>query len=517
MNRYVAGIDAGTTGTTVMIIDLHGRVMGCGYREYSCTYPRAGWVEQDMDAIWKAICEASNQALSDSGVDARQIGSLGFSSQRGTFVAIDEDWNCLHDSIVWSDSRAGEETRWIGEKLGRNGYQELTGLNLSSYWSYAKFKWVRDHRPDLYENAWKFVNGQEWFLHKLGSEELFTDPSSLTNNGMMDISKLDWSRELLELIDFEAGKLPPVKEPMRQVGEISNQAARQTGFAPGMPICVGGGDHQCAAVGAGVIREGISEITIGTGSVMVAHADRLKADPEHAVLFGGHAIPRAWDMEGIALSTGSCLRWWRDVYGRSERAAAKALELDAYELIGLEAARAPVGCKGYIFFPFFAGQSAPYYHDDARGGSIGLSHMHDRGMMARAIMEGVAYELRMIVDAMERVLGRSFDTIRLSGGGAKSPLWCEIQADVYGRPVEQLEVPECTTLGAAILGAVGAGVFGDIGEAVQRMVHPKGMIEPREANSGIYEDLFGCFRDTFVALRDARIYERLREITSKYW
>jgi xylulokinase len=271
--------------------------VGCGYREYSCTYPRAGWVEQDMNAIWEAVCQASNQALRESGVEAKQIGSLGFSSQRGTFVAIDTDWNCLHDSIVWSDSRAGEETRWIGEKLGRNGYQELTGLNLSSYWSYAKFKWVRDHRPDLYEKAWKFVNGQEWFLHKLGSEEIFTDPASITLNGMMDIGKLDWSKELLELIDFEVDKLPPVKEPMRQVGEISNQAAGQTGFAPGMPICVGGGDHQCAAVGAGVIREGISEITIGTGSVMVAHADRLKGDPEHAVLFGGHAIPRAWDME----------------------------------------------------------------------------------------------------------------------------------------------------------------------------------------------------------------------------
>ena len=470
-----------------------------------------------MNAIWEAVCQASNQALRESGVDAKQIGSLGFSSQRGTFVAIDTDWNCLHDSIVWSDSRAGEETRWLKKNFSSDRYYNLSGLPLAGNWSYAKFKWVRDHRPDLYEKAWKFVNGQEWFLHKLGSEEIFTDPASITLNGMMDIGKLDWSKELLELIDFEVDKLPPVKEPMRQVGEISNQAARQTGFAPGMPICVGGGDHQCAAVGAGVIREGISEITIGTGSVMVAHADRLKGDPEHAVLFGGHAIPRAWDMEGIALSTGSCLRWWRDVYGQGERAAAKALELDAYDLIGLEAARAPVGCKGYIFFPFFAGQSAPYYHDDARGGSIGLSHMHDRGMMARAIMEGVAYELRMIMDAMERVLGRPFDTIRLSGGGAKSPLWCEIQADVYGRPVEQLEVPECTTLGAAILGAVGAGVFTDIGEAVQRMVHPKGMIEPRKVNNRIYEELFGCFRDAFEALRDAHIYENLRKVTSKYW
>ena len=359
MSRFVTGIDAGTTGTTVMITDLHGQVMGSAYREYSCTYPRAGWVEQDMNLIWQAICEASRQALSDSGIDAQQIGSLGFSSQRGTFVAIDKDWNCLHDSIVWSDSRAGEETQWLRDNYNSDQYYNLSGLPLAGNWSYAKFKWVRDHRPDVYEKAWKFVNGQEWFLHKLGSEELFTDPASITLNGMMEISKLDWSKELLELIRFEADKLPPVKEPMRQVGEISKQAAEQTGFSPGMPICVGGGDHQCAAVGAGVIREGISEITIGTGSVMVAHADQFNPDPDHAVLFGGHAIPRTWDMEGIALSTGSCLRWWRDVYGQSEKEAARSLELDAYDVIGLEASRAPVGCKGYIFFLSLPGNRLP--------------------------------------------------------------------------------------------------------------------------------------------------------------
>ncbi|MBN1834417.1 MAG: hypothetical protein JW820_01135 [Spirochaetales bacterium] len=517
MTRFAAGIDAGTTGTTVMIIDLHGRVVGTAYREYPCSYPRVDWVEQDMDLIWRRICEASQEVLAKTGVDPADIGSLGFSSQRGTFVAIDRDWRCLHDSIVWSDRRAAEETQWLKDNYGNDRYYRLSGLPLASNWSYPKFKWVRDRRPELYDKAWKFVNGQEWFLHHLGSEELFTDPASITLNGMMDVSRLDWSPELLELIRFDPDKLPPVRQPMRQVGVVSKEAAAQTGFAAGMPICVGGGDHQCAAIGAGVIREGVSEITIGTGSVMVAHADCYQCPEDHSVLFGGHAIPGKWDMEGIALSTGVCLRWWRDVYGQIEQADAGRLGLDAYDLIGLEASKAPAGCKGYIFFPFFAGQSAPYYHDDARGGSIGLSHFHDRGMMARGIMEGVAYELRLIVGAMEQVLGRPFDTIRLSGGGAKSELWCQIQADVYGRSVEQLEVSECTTLGAAILGAVGAGTFGDMSEAVGQLVHPKTSIEPTPGNRDMYDDLFGCFRDTFLALRDAHVYESLTKITAKYW
>jgi xylulokinase len=517
MSKYIAGIDAGTTGTTVMIVDLRGNIIATAYREYPCKYPKISWVEQDLNLIWGKICQASKEAISKAGINSKDILSLGLSSQRATFVAIDKNWNLLHDSIVWSDGRAIEETEWIKRNLGEDYFYRTSGLKLSSFWSYAKFKWVRDKRPDIYDKCWKFVNGQEWILHQLGAEGIFTDPSSITLNGMMDISKLDWSDDLLKAIRVDKEKLPPVKKPMRRVGEISKDAAEKTGFSEGMPICVGGGDHQCAAIGAGVIEEGLSEITIGTGSVMVAHVDKYALNLDQSVYFGGHAIPNKWDMEGIAMSTGGCLRWWRDVYGIQEKEYAEILELDAYSLIDLEARKAPVGCKGYIFFPFFSGQSAPYYHDNARGGSIGLSHFHDRSMMARAIMEGVAFELRMIVEAMEHVLKKPFKSIRLSGGGAKSDLWCQIQADVYGRPVEKLCVSECTTLGAAILGAVGSGIFNNIEEAVENIVHPYCLVEPHQKNKDIYNDLFDCFKQTFVVLRDANIYNKLQKVSKKHW
>jgi xylulokinase len=517
MPKYVVGIDAGTTGATVMIANLKGGIVGSAYREYPCKYPHPGWVEQDMNLLWKGICEAAKEVLGKTGVNPDEIGSLGISSQRGTFVGIDKEWNCLHDSIVWSDARATEEIDWIANTMGRDRYHEVSGVPLSALWAYAKYKWVRDRKPDLYEKAWKFVNGQEWLLHKLGSDGVFTDPASLALNGMMDVKTLDWSDELLKAINVSRDKLPEVKTPMRQVGTISKQASAETGFAAGMPICVGAGDQQCAAIGAGVIREGLSEITVGTASVMVAHVDNAKPDPDHSVLFSGHAIPHKWDMEGLAFATGVCLRWWRDTYAQPEIAAARQVGLDPYDIISLEAAKAPVGCKGYIFLPFFSSQVTPHYHDNARGGSIGLSLIHDRGMMARAVMEGGAYELRMIVEAMEKVLGKPFETIRLSGGGAKSELWCHIQADMYGRPVEKLEVSECTTLGAAILGATGAGVFKSIEEAVENMVHPYGFIEPNMSNHAIYSDMFGIFRDTFFALRDADVYNKHAAVCAKHW
>ena len=213
MAKYLAGIDAGTTGVTVMITDMSGNVIGTGYREYPCKYPHPGWVEQDMNLVWEKICEASREVLAKTGVDPKEIASLGFSSQRGTFVAIDKDWNCLHDSIVWNDGRAVEEVKWIEEKLGADKYHEISGVPLSAMWAYAKFKWVIDHRPDLYEKAWKFVNGQEWFLHKLGSEVIFSDPASLTLNGMMDVANLTWSEDLCSLIGLSLDKLPPSVHP----------------------------------------------------------------------------------------------------------------------------------------------------------------------------------------------------------------------------------------------------------------------------------------------------------------
>ena len=515
--NYVAGIDAGTTGTTVMIADLQGGVVGSAYREYPCKYPHPGWVEQDMEHMWRQICAASQEVLHKTGCDPQTIKSLGFSSQRGTFVCVDQDIHPLADSIVWSCGRAGKELAWIKEHLGGDRFHEISGVPLSGLWSYAKMKWVVDHQPDLLEKAALILNGQEFFMHKLGADQISCDPASVTLNGMMDIAKLDWSEELCDLIGMPMDKLPEMKTPARQVGTISKEAAEKTGFAEGMPICFGGGDQQCAAIGAGVTREGLAEITIGTASVMVAHIDSRKPDPEHLVLIGGSAIPHKWDMEGLAFATGVCLRWWRDTYGQLEQQTADQEGSDAYDLIAAQAAAAPVGCQGHLFFPFFSGQVTPHYVDHARGGTLGLSLIHDRNMMARSILEGGAYELRMIVEAMEQVQGKPFESVRLSGGGAKSPLWNQIQADVYGRPVQTLKVSECTTLGAAILGAAGAGIFSSVEEAVEHMVHPSSLIEPDMAHHAIYEDMFSLFQDTFLALRDAEIYEKFAAVQNKHW
>lgn len=517
MAQYVVGIDAGTTGLKTMIFELNGTPLSHAYRSYPCTFPNAGWVEQDPWHLWNALCETSKEAIAKSGIDPREIGSIAISSQRGTFFAIDKDWNPIEDSIVWSDVRATKEAQWIANHFGIDKYYGIAASAMTPGFSYSKFKWVRDNRPDLYEKAYLFVNGQEWLLHQLGSEEVFTDPSSLAMNGMMDVAKLDWSDELLDAINVSREKLPPVKKPARQVGVVSAKAAELTGFAAGTPICVGGGDQQCAAVGSGIIKEGMAEITIGTAGVIVAAVDKVYPEPQHEIYFSGHANPGKWDMEGQVTMAASNLKWFRDTFCDTEAAVGKATGQDVYDIICAEAANAVVGSRGLIYFPFLQGQLTPYYCDAARAGYVGITPAHGKPEMARAVLEGVAYELNMSIDAMQRVLGRPFDVIRLSGGGAKSPLWRQIQADVYGVPVEKLKIFDCGLVGAAALGATAVGIFGSVEEAVASMVHTDGFVEPDMAHHEVYKEYYGIFRDAFLAWRNNGIYDRLAAAAEKHW
>lgn len=519
MEKCFAGIDAGTTGTTVMIFDKNGKTMSSGYSEYRTKHPNPGWVDQDMHELWDGLCAAAKQATSKFDGDLKQIVSIGVSSQRGSFVPINESWEPLIDAIVWSDGRATKETKWIEEEVGRDEYYRISGLIPSSLWVYPKLKWLMDNHRALYDRTWKFVNGQEWILHKLGSEEVFANASALNYNGMFDITTLDYSDTLIEAMGLDKDKLPPILHELRSVGKVSKAGSEATGFAEGTILAPGGGDQQCAAVGSGVNKEGMAELSLGTAAVMVAQLDQapeMKDNLQSGVSFGAHAIPGRWDMEGTAHAAGAVLKWWRDTYGQPEVAAAKELDISPYDLMTLEASQAPIGNRGLLFFPFFNSQATPYFHDNARGGMLGLTQIHTRKHAARAVLEGVIYELRMAVEAMEGALGRPFDTIRLSGGGAKSVFWSQMQADIYGRPVERLKVSECAVLGAAILGGVGAGELPSIDDAIDAMVHTHGFIEPDMDNHKVYTEFYEIFKKTFLALVDANIYDELAEIALKH-
>ena len=511
------GIDPGTTGVTVALFERAGAQLATAYREYPCLSPHPGWVEQDVDVVWQAIAAACREVIQRAPEARDRIGSVGLASQRGTFVLLDEAERPLAPSIVWNDSRAREEEDEIGARIGRERYRAITGMPLSASWALAKLAWVQKHRGDLWSRTRWICNGQEVFLRRLGAQRLETDPASLTLNGMLDIKRLDWSEEVCRAAGVDLTRLPPVGAPGTQVGELSAAAAEATGLRAGTPVCRGGGDQQCAAIGAGVIRQGMAEVTLGTAGMLVAHLDHPDLVQGPAPYLGGHAVPGRWDLEGGTFAIGAALRWWRDNFAQVEREAGARLHISPYELMTCQAAGAPPGSRGVLFHPFFAGQITPCYDASARGGFLGLGLHHDRACLTRALFEGCAFEVRMMVDGVAHDLEGGIGELRLTGGGAKSPVFAQIHADVLGRPVGLLRNPECTALGAAILGALGAGHFASLEEAVGAMVRLVRTVEPDPGLRALYDDLFGVFRDAYESLARQGWYGHLYEVQKRHF
>lgn len=511
------GIDAGTTGSKVALFDERGVMLGSGYAEYPCTHPHPGWVEQDVEAVWQGICRASRDARANARVADDAIRAIGLSSQRGSFVLLDERERPLCPAILWNDSRAQEMEAVLAQRIAPDRFRRISGMPIAASWAIVKLMWLLRHRADLMARARYICNGQEYFLRRLGADALTTDPSSLTLNGMLDIRALDWSDEICEAAGVDRTLLPPVGEPGARVGRLSASAAAQTGLPQGTVLCRGGGDQQCAAVGAGVISQGLAEVTLGTSAMMVAHLDDPSLVTGPAPYVGGHAVAGKWDAEGGAFSIGSCFKWWRDQFGEREREEADRAGVSAYELLVRIASRVPAGSRGAIFHPFFAGQVTPYYDATARGAFLGLGLDHDRACLTRALLEGCACEVRFMVDGMERDLAGGIAQLRMTGGGAQSPFIVQLNADILRRPIVLLRSHECTVLGAAILGAVGCGYHPDIGDAVAAMVAQSHTVEPDDATASIYAELFDIFRLAYENAAAGGVYRRLYEFQRRHF
>lgn len=486
------GVDAGTTGVLAAAFDAGGRPLAEHYCEYPCLYPAPGWVEQDMETVFAGIATTLRAVTAALRARGARVASLGLSSQRGTFVLLDEARRPLAPAIVWNDARAAQMEAQLARTIPPQRYRALSGMPMSGFWAVSKLMWVREHRPALYGRARWICNGQEYFLYRLGAEGLETDPASQTLSGMLDIGSLSWSDEICAAAGIDTALLPPVGAPGARVGAVSAEAAAQTGLPAGTPLCRGAGDQQCAALGAGVVTPGSAEITMGTSAMMVAHLDHpSQARTASRVYVGGHAVAGKWDMEGGAFAIGSCLRWWRDNFcgGRAG---------STYESIVGEAMSAPAGAAGLVFHPFFSGQVTPHYDTRVRGGFYGLTLAHDRAAMARALLEGCACEIRMMGDALDAGLTGGIDRLMVTGGLARSAAFLNLLANVMDRPLTTLAYQECSVLGAAMLGAVGSGECAHAGEAVERFVRPGRVIEPG-ADRRLYAEVFGLFEDIYLA------------------
>ncbi len=509
--KYVSGIDIGTTGVKVIIFDLFGKEMGNAYREYGCIFPQSGWVEQDGEYLWEETCGAINDAIKKSGVSPEEIVSVGLSTQRCTLVPVDRYGNALRMSISWQDRRSVRECDTISRIIGAERYYEITGLPIDTTWSLSKIMWIRDNEPDIYNKTFKFALDQERILFKLGADDFYEDASNGSLQGLMDINSFKWSSELIKKLNIDREKLPKLIQSAQQVGVISKEASEKCGLREGMPIVTGGGDQQCAGVGAGVIKPNTVEVTLGTAGVTLAFLDQPLKDEQRRIPCSAHAVPGKWESEGLQLAAGSVYKWYRNNIADAEVKAGDEIGIDPYDLINMQISKVPVGSKGVLCIPYFAGSGAPNWDPYARGTFIGLNLSHSKHVLARAIIEGITFETKEILDAIE-ALGIDIEEIIITGGATKSDLWNQIQADIYGIPCRKLANEQATCLGAAILGSVGAGVYDTLEIAVENMVKFAGVFTPNGDNNKTYNKIFNIYKSAYKSLKEAHVYKDLVEL-----
>ncbi len=499
---YLLGIDVGTTGTRAILVDpATGDVVAGATEEYPLYTPQPQWAEQDPADWWRATCGAVKAALARAGIHPEDVQGVGLSGQMHGVVLLDKDDQVLRSSIIWCDQRSQAQCDWITDRVGAERLIELTSNPALTGFSAPKLLWVRDHQPDLYARARTFLLPKDFIRFKLTGEKA-TEVSDASGTLLLDVTHRRWSQEMLEALEIDPSMLPKVYESPEVTGCVTAEAAARTGLKQGTPVVGGGGDQAAGAVGNGIVRPGVLSCTVGSSGVVFAYMAEPKRDPRGRVHTFCHAVPGAWHVMGVTQGAGLSLRWFRDQFGGLERVLAAHLGADPYEILIEEARRAPVGCEGLIFLPYLMGERTPHLDADARGVLFGLTARHTRNDVIRSILEGVAYSLRDSFEIL-RELQVPIEQVRASGGGARSELWRQIQADVYNTPLVTINTTEGPAYGVALLAGVGTGVWQSVPEACDATIKITGTTTPDPERVKVYDAYYQVYRGLYSKLKPA--------------
>jgi len=497
MQALILSHDLGTTGDKAALFREDGTLLASAFAPYPTAYPRPVWAEQDALDYWRAFCCSTRELFDSAACLPGDIAVVAFSGQMMAGLAVDREGAPLRPSIIWADQRSTREVSELGDRVAPDRVYGLTGHRLSASYSAAKIMWIRNNEPEVWSRAAKFIHAKDFLVLRLTGRAC-TDLSDASGMNLLDIRSLEWSREMLEAARIPMGLLPEVLESTEVAGTVSREASTASGLAQGTPVCIGGGDGACATAGAGVVSERDAYLCMGTSAWMATASSRPVFDPARRTFTYCHFRRGLYYPCGSMQAAGGSLKWFRDsLVGAEDRGAARGA--DAYERLAAEAAQIPAGANGLLFLPYLMGERSPWWDPGARACFVGLTMTHDRRHMVRAVMEGVAFNMRLIADVFAEQ-GMRWDSYRVLGGAARGALWRQIIADALGRPVDALaHLEEATSIGAAIAGGVGVGIFPSIEEAA-RIVRLGERTEPIAANIAAYEALLPAFRRTYEAL-----------------
>jgi xylulokinase len=488
------GIDVGTGGTRAVVIGPDGNVVASATVEHvPFVSTRTGWAEQDPEDWWRATIAVVREVLSKSSAD--EIKAVGFSGQMHGLVLLDQTDEVLRPAIIWCDQRTDSQCKSLTKMIGPDRLIELTCNPALTGFTLPKMLWVREWEPELWRKVRSVLLPKDYVRLKLGGDRA-TDVADASGTLLFDVKARKWSSEMLSATEIDERLLPRVYESQEVTGSISRAGAEATGLRAGTPIIAGAGDQAAGAVGMGIVRPGTASSTIGTSGVVFAATDKPMLDPKGRVHTFCHAIPGRWHVMGVTQGAGLSLRWFRDQFGGASRGDG----CDSYEELTKEASLVSSGCDGLIWAPYLMGERTPHLDPFARAALVGLTASHTRAHIVRAIMEGVAFSLRDAFEIFNEIRVQ-VEEIRLGGGGARSSLWRQIQADVYGQSVDTVAAEEGAAFGAALLAAVAVGMWSSLDVACGAVVRVADHMEPNAESMRILVRQYERYKQIYPALK----------------
>jgi xylulokinase len=495
---HLLGIDVGTGGTRAVLLDSHGQVLSAATAEHaSMSSPHIGWAEQSPEDWWRAACQAIQKCLAKSSVPGQEVAAIGLTGQMHGLVLLDAQNEVLRPAILWCDQRTGGECREITEQVGAQRLIELTANPALTGFTLPKIWWVQRHEPQIWARVRSLMLPKDYIRFRLTGARAI-DVADASGTLMFDVVRRRWSQVMLEISRLDEALLPRVFESQEISGHVNEEGARLSGLRPGIPVVAGAGDQAAGAVGMGIVKAGAVSATIGTSGVVFAATSSPVLEPEGRIHTFCHAIPNRWHVMGVTQGAGLSLRWFRDQFG-----SGKDDGRDPYERLTEEAANAPAGAAGLLWTPYLMGERTPHLDPNARGALVGITAQHTRAHVIRAILEGVAFSLRDSL-TLFREIGVPIESIRLGGGGARSLVWQQIQADVYGMPVELIEADEGAAYGAGLLAGAGIGVWPSVDTACETTVRIAKRVQPNPRTVERMNLQYVEYRKLYPALQGIR-------------
>ncbi|MBX3425080.1 MAG: xylulokinase [Pirellulales bacterium] len=498
---HLIGIDVGTSGTKAIAMTPAGKILAAASAGYPCQHPRPLWSEQDPEDWWQGTVKAVRAAMKGAGLKPGDVAAIGLSGQMHGSVFLDKEGRVIRPALLWNDQRTAAECEEIERRAGgRKALIKLVANPALTGFQAPKVLWLRNHEPRHFAKLAKVLLPKDEIRRRL-TGDYATEVSDASGTLLLDVVKRQWSKPLLAKLELEADLLPRCVESEEVTGTLTPEAAKQLGLTTACKVVGGAGDCAAGAVGTGIVASGLMASSLGTSGVMFVHSDQPQFDPQGRLHTFCHAVRGKWHMMGVILSAGGSLSWFQNALCTVAAAGGKRKAVATFDQLVSEAAATPTGAEGLQFLPYLAGERTPHLDPHARGALVGLTLAHGRGHVVRAILEGVTYALRDSLALFEQ-LGVPVSGVRATGGGAKSPFWRQMQADIFGKKVFAMAADEGPAYGVALLAAVGAGEYKSIEEACKATVKTTEETKPDAKARKAYDEAFPKFQRLYAALKD---------------